>query len=170
MVELRDWTAVTKFTLFEHEELGRVTWLISEWKDIFTSLGDNQSLLASLKDSPYFKPFAAEAGKFEDDFANLDFYLHTLNSIQRKWLYLEPIFVRGALPQEQERFNRVDKVFRGVAGKIVKDPLVIKLCDPDLHKVRVAELDTLDALSRVVFVRLLMPCMQVCHCIPRASR
>jgi dynein heavy chain 2 len=133
MVELRDWAAVTEFNLFEHEELGRVTWLISEWKDLFTALGDNQSLLGSLKESPYFKPFAAEANKFEEDFSNLDFYLHTLNQIQRKWLYLEPIFIRGALPQEQERFNRVDEVFRATAEKIQKDPHVIKLCDPDLH-------------------------------------
>lgn len=26
---------------------------------------------------------------------SLDFILHTLNSIQRKWVYLEPIFARG---------------------------------------------------------------------------
>jgi len=134
MVELRDWAAVTKFTLFEHEELGRVTWLVSEWKDLFTELGDNQSLLGSLKESPYFKPFAAEAGKFEEDFGNLDLYLHTLNQIQRKWLYLEPIFIRGALPQEQERFNRVDEVFRSTQDKIKANPLVISLCDPDIHK------------------------------------
>lgn len=30
-----------------------------------------------------------------------------LNGIQRKWVYLEPIFARGALPHEQARFRRV---------------------------------------------------------------
>lgn len=33
--------------------------------------------------------------------------LQNLNTIQRKWVYLEPIFSRGALPNEQPRFRRV---------------------------------------------------------------
>ncbi len=33
--------------------------------------------------------------------------LQQLNAIQRKWVYLEPIFSRGALPEQQARFRRV---------------------------------------------------------------
>ena len=47
--------------------------------------------------------------------ADLDEYLHNLNQIQRKWVYLEPIFGRGALPREQGRFKRVDDDFRFVS-------------------------------------------------------
>ena len=32
--------------------------------------------------------------------------------MQRKWVYLEPIFGRGALPHEQDRFNRVNSEYR----------------------------------------------------------
>lgn len=39
----------------------------------------------------------------------LDGLLHTLNVIQRKWVYLEPIFSRGALPSEEIRFKRIDE-------------------------------------------------------------
>ena len=49
--------------------------------------------------------------------ADLDEYLHNLNQIQRKWVYLEPIFGRGALPREQGRFKRVDDDFRLVSVK-----------------------------------------------------
>lgn len=35
-----------------------------------------------------------------------------MNEIQRKWIYLEPIFGRGSLPSEASRFNRVDVEFR----------------------------------------------------------
>ena len=35
-----------------------------------------------------------------------------LNRVQRKWVYLEPIFGRGALPHEQDRFNRVNSEYR----------------------------------------------------------
>jgi hypothetical protein len=38
--------------------------------------------------------------------------LGLLNQVQRKWLYLQPIFARGALPQQQPRFRSVDDDFR----------------------------------------------------------
>ena len=72
-------------------------------------VGDNQCLLQSLKDSPYFKGFADKASIWETRLA-----LHQLNQIQRRWVYLEPIFGRGALPREQSRFKRVDGDFRYV--------------------------------------------------------
>ena len=77
-----------------------------------SQVGDNQCLLQSLKDSPYFSGFADKAALWEGRLADLDEYLHHLNQIQRKWVYLEPIFGRGALPREQARFRRVDSDFR----------------------------------------------------------
>lgn len=78
-------------------------------------MGDNQCLLQSLKDSPYYKGFEDKASLWETRLADLDEYLHNLNQIQRKWVYLEPIFGRGALPREQGRFKRVDDDFRFVS-------------------------------------------------------
>jgi len=75
-------------------------------------VGDNQCLLQSLKDSPYYQGFIDKATIWETRLADLDEYLHNLNQIQRKWVYLEPIFGRGALPREQDRFKRVDDDFR----------------------------------------------------------
>ena len=75
-------------------------------------VGDNQCLLQSLKDSPYYQGFLDKAAIWETRLADLDEYLHNLNLIQRKWVYLEPIFGRGALPREQDRFKRVDDDFR----------------------------------------------------------
>ena len=77
-----------------------------------TQVGDNQCLLQSLKDSPYFSGFADKAALWESRLADLDEYLHHLNQIQRRWVYLEPIFGHGALPREQARFKRVDADFR----------------------------------------------------------
>lgn len=48
----------------------------------------------------------------------LDYALHTLNQIQRKWVYLEPIFGMGALPAEQGRFHRVEEEFRDIMAKV----------------------------------------------------
>lgn len=49
---------------------------------------------------------------WESRLSDLDESLHSLNLIQRKWLYLEPIFGRGALPREHARFLRVHNDFR----------------------------------------------------------
>ena len=82
-------------------------------------VGDNQCLLQSLKDSPYYKGFEDKASLWETRLADVDEYLHNLDQIQRKWVYLEPIFGRGALPREQGRFKRVDDDFRFVGSEFI---------------------------------------------------
>lgn len=55
--------------------------------ELMTSIGDNQSLLNSLKDSPYYKLFGDEARNWEIKLGLLDEYLQNLNQIQRRWVY-----------------------------------------------------------------------------------
>jgi dynein heavy chain 2, cytosolic len=80
-------------------------------------IGDNQSLLGSLKESAHFGPFKDQATQFETKLSTLDHCCLLMNQIQRKWVYLEPIFGRGAL-SEKERFRRIDDEFRDVMGKV----------------------------------------------------
>jgi dynein heavy chain 2 len=128
---LKAWNDTAEFKLMEHTSnaTGRKTMLIREWKELFTQVGDNQSLLSSLKDSPYFKPFADTASIFETNFTLLDECCQRLNAIQRRWVYLEPVFSRGALPSEQGRFKRVDEEFHDIMGKIAADPRATCLTD-----------------------------------------
>lgn len=44
--------------------------------------------------------------------------LALLQEVQRRWVYLEPIFARGALPQQQARFRNVDDEFRRVLAQL----------------------------------------------------
>lgn len=131
--DVRNWGAEAKFALVPHPDRKGVM-LITDWKDLMTAVSDNQSLLFSMKDSPFFGPFAADAGKWEERLGLLDEYLHLMNSIQRKWVYLEPIFGRGALPQEQERFNNVDKQYLGVMRQVASDPKVVSLAQHTEYK------------------------------------
>jgi len=121
--ELIAWSQTSELSLLDHELVKvdnsiKKTMLIKDWKDLFLELGDKQSLLSSLKDSPFFKPFADTGAQYEQKLSNLDIYLHQMNQIQRKWLYLEPIFERGALPSEQSRFNRIDSEFRDIMQQV----------------------------------------------------
>ncbi|KAM4699205.1 cytoplasmic dynein 2 heavy chain 1 [Discoglossus pictus] len=126
--ELDLWGAGAVFTLTDYEDSqARTIKLIKDWKDIVNQVGDNRCLLQSLKDSPYYKGFEDKVSTWERKLAELDEYLQHLNQIQRKWVYLEPIFGRGALPKEQGRFNRVDEEFRSIMSDIKRDNRVTLL-------------------------------------------
>lgn len=56
--ELEDWGAGAQFALTDYVDTKQQKiQIIKDWKDLFTQIGDNQSLLSSLKDSPYYKNF-----------------------------------------------------------------------------------------------------------------
>jgi dynein heavy chain 2, cytosolic len=59
--ELVAWAQTAEVKLTEHEQDGRQTPLIRDWKDLFLELGDKQSLLASLKESQVRMPVTFES-------------------------------------------------------------------------------------------------------------
>lgn len=126
--ELELWSAGAQFALTEYQDSKQTkVAIIKDWKDLFSQVGDNQALLSSLKDSQYYKHFEDKIVVWEQKLGTLDECLHNLNQVQRKWVYLEPIFGRGALPKEQSRFKGVDRDFRDIMGDVVKDTRVISL-------------------------------------------
>ncbi|KAH8617995.1 putative Dynein heavy chain N terminal region 2 domain1 [Trypanosoma vivax] len=127
--DLRVWALEAVFTLITPADGTapmRVK-LISEWKEIMSQVSDNQALIGSLKDSPFFSHFADEVNGWELKLATLNEALVHMNANQRKWTYLEPIFSRGALPQEQARFKRVDKEFVSILLEVEADPRVMTI-------------------------------------------
>eukprot|EP00117_Sycon_ciliatum_P036543 scpid1236/ scgid27488/ Cytoplasmic dynein 2 heavy chain 1; Dynein heavy chain isotype 1B len=124
--ELEMWGAATTFTLTSYMDTDdKELFIVKDWKELVNQVGDNQCLLQSLKDSPYFTSFADKAQLWEGRLAELDECLRHLNAAQRKWVYLEPIFGRGALPHEQGRFRRVNDDFRSVMQNIRNDSRVV---------------------------------------------
>ncbi len=129
--ELSVWSQTAELSLVEYKEQGRKTMLVKDWGRMFLDLGDKQSLLSSLKESQFYRAFesigkwsniayaiphtiANSGASYETKMSNLDFVLHALNTVQRKWVYLEPIFARGGLPNESKRFRGVDEDFREI--------------------------------------------------------
>ncbi|XP_029374274.1 cytoplasmic dynein 2 heavy chain 1 isoform X3 [Echeneis naucrates] len=126
--ELDLWGAAATFNLTEYtDNIGRTLTLIKDWKDIVNQVGDNRCLLQSLKDSPYYRSFQDKVSLWEVRLSDLDEYLLSLNAIQRRWVYLEPIFGRGALPREEARFKRVDEDFRCIMSDIKRDNRIVSL-------------------------------------------
>ena len=46
--------------------------------------------------------------------------------VQRKWMYLEGIFIggdiRSQLPEEAKKFDQIDKTFKGIMNETFKQP------------------------------------------------
>ncbi|XP_071951365.1 cytoplasmic dynein 2 heavy chain 1-like isoform X2 [Antedon mediterranea] len=150
--ELELWGAAAVFYLTDYSDSQNATIkLIKDWKDLVTQVGDNQSLLQSLKDSPYYKGFLDKATLWEQRLADLDEYLHNLNQVQRKWVYLVPIFGRGALPKEQGRFRRVDEDFRSIMMDVTRDNRLLSfVARPGLRNTLVTELDQLQRCQKAL--------------------
>ncbi|KAG5501057.1 hypothetical protein GH5_04648 [Leishmania sp. Ghana 2012 LV757] len=127
--DMRKWALEAGFSLTAPTESASKVRLITDWKETMTQVSDNQALVNSLKDSPFFVHFADEASGWESKLISLSQSLTLLSSIQRRWTYLEPIFSRGALPHEQARFKRVDTEFVGILREVEADPRVMSLAD-----------------------------------------
>lgn len=125
--EVTVWSQEATFSLTSYTNNHRTTPLIKDWKDMTTQVSDLQALLGSLKDSHFFGAFADQVNQYETKLALLDQVLAQLNPIQRKWVYLEPIFARGAMPNEQPRFQRVDDEFTSIMQSVGDDPRVFSL-------------------------------------------
>ncbi|VEL18380.1 unnamed protein product [Protopolystoma xenopodis] len=84
-------------------------------------------MLSSLQDTPFFDVFADRATSWSLRLGELDQILCAFQAVQRRWVYLEPIFERGALPREAVRFARVDTAFRTLLSRVHADPRVVSL-------------------------------------------
>lgn len=63
--ELVAWSQTAELKLVDHEDRGRRTPIVRDWGELFLELGDKQSLLASLKESQFFKAFEDQGVSYE---------------------------------------------------------------------------------------------------------
>ncbi|CAD7969929.1 unnamed protein product, partial [Amoebophrya sp. A120] len=115
LMEITSWLELTVFEFTFHTTNDGSNFqvpLVKEWKDLLSAVSDKQALCNSLKDSRYFASFKDQTESYSEKLALLDQTLLLMNKVQRKYVYLEPIFARGALPKERERFERVNRDYK----------------------------------------------------------
>lgn len=84
--ELDQWDVHTKFALTPHlDSSNREILIVKEFKDVLNKIGDNQSLLQSVKNSSNYDNFSERAELWEKKLTDLDKLLTTLAQIQRKY-------------------------------------------------------------------------------------
>ena len=78
--------------------------VVAEWREAITAVGEQQSLVESLRQSAHYAMFADQIEGWGRRLAALQEGTAAMSAVQRKWRYLEPVFARGALPEHAAKF------------------------------------------------------------------
>uniref|UniRef100_U3K3Y5 Dynein-1, subspecies f n=1 Tax=Ficedula albicollis TaxID=59894 RepID=U3K3Y5_FICAL len=118
--------------------------ILGSVEEILETLDDNNVNLQSVLGSRFVGPFLSAAQKWEKILSLISEVSEIWISVQRKWMYLESIFVSGdirsQLPEEVKIFDRVDLMFKQIMEETVKDPIIKNCCAApnrlsDLHHI-----------------------------------
>lgn len=86
--------------------------------EIILKLEDHSMTLQSMLSSPFIGPFMPHVRKWEKSLNQVSDIIDEWVGVQRKWMYLEGIFLSGdireQLPDEARKFDDIDKTFRRV--------------------------------------------------------
>ncbi|XP_017478046.1 PREDICTED: dynein heavy chain 10, axonemal [Rhagoletis zephyria] len=101
-------------------------------EEIVLTLEDNATNLQSMGASQFIGPFLETVNKWERLLSLIGEIIDEWQVVQRKWLYLEGIFIggdiRAQLPEEAKKFDDIDKAYRRIMVDCAKNPLVVPLC------------------------------------------
>uniref|UniRef100_A0A673CHG9 Dynein axonemal heavy chain 10 n=1 Tax=Sphaeramia orbicularis TaxID=375764 RepID=A0A673CHG9_9TELE len=94
---------------------------------------DNDAMnLQSMAGSRFVGPFLGTIQQWEKDLSHISETIEVWLLVQRKWMYLESIFIggdiRSQLPEEARKFDDIDKKFKGIMNDAVKDPNIKRGC------------------------------------------
>uniref|UniRef100_A0A8C3NCR8 Dynein-1, subspecies f n=1 Tax=Geospiza parvula TaxID=87175 RepID=A0A8C3NCR8_GEOPR len=107
--------------------------ILGSVEEILETLDDNNANLQSVLGSRFVGPFLSTAQKWEKTLSLISEVSEIWLSVQRKWMYLESIFVaadiRAQLPEEVKMFDRVDQMFKQIMEETVKDPTIKNCCE-----------------------------------------
>ena len=109
-------------------------------------LEDNMLNLQTVSGSRFVGAFVDRVRKWEKTLNIVAECLEIWFTVQRKWAYLEGIFIgaediRLQLPEEAKRFDGIDKAFKTIMAATSKNPNVVDACTSDNR------LSTLQAIS-----------------------
>ena len=104
--------------------------------DVKLELDDNLLNLQTISGSRFVGAFVDRVRKWEKTLNIVSECLETWFTVQRKWMYLEGIFVgaediRMQLPEEAKKFDAIDKSFKAIMTATAKNPNVVESCTVD---------------------------------------
>lgn len=115
---LRDLDSIWSTMVFEYEKHVRTNlMMLKPTEEMMEVLEDHQGQLQNMLSSKYIAHFFDEVSKWQRLLSNADAAIAGWMEVQRKWMYLESIFIgskdiRNQLPEDSARFDRVDSEFK----------------------------------------------------------
>ena len=93
--------------------------LIKGWDEIMEKAEEDLAQLGSMKLSQHFKTFEVEIKSWTNKLLNVSNCLSVWMDVQRKWVYLEGIFlgssdIKEQLGNEYNRFQKVNHEFKQI--------------------------------------------------------
>ena len=123
-------------------------------EEIKLELDDNMLNLQTISGSRFVGSFVDRVRKWEKTLNIVSECLDVWFVVQRKWMYLEGIFIgaediRQQLPEEAKRFDSIDKEFKVIMTATSKNPNVVDACAMDGRLDKLNELsDRLDSCQK----------------------
>ncbi len=104
--------------------------------DITQFLEDDSVALSTMKSSKFYVSFQAKIDDWEKTLSTISEVVESLLGVQRKWIYLESIFMSGGdiakqLPHEYTLFVNVNSDFLKVMESFHRDPIARRTCLAD---------------------------------------
>ncbi|XP_037911922.1 dynein beta chain, ciliary-like [Hermetia illucens] len=122
------WTGM-EFDIDTHERTHLK--LLKASEEMIEVLEDHQVQLQNLLSSKYIAHFLEEVTDWQTKLSNADQVIQLWFEVQRKWMYLESIFIgsgdiRSQLPEDSKRFDMIDREFRALLSQMMADRNVIR--------------------------------------------
>ncbi|XP_060518939.1 LOW QUALITY PROTEIN: dynein axonemal heavy chain 10 [Cylas formicarius] len=133
VTEIIDSWKTISFMIYKHtksnEDRGFV---LGPTDEIMQILEDHSMNLQNMAGSQYVGPFLPQVQRWEKTLTLIAEVIDEWLSVQRRWLYLEGIFIggdiRAQLQEEAKKFDDIDKAFRRMMLETVKRPVVLECC------------------------------------------
>jgi dynein heavy chain len=121
-------------------------------EDLFQMLEDDSANVSTMKASKFYGAFKERVDYWEGTLSTVSEVVESLLGVQRKWMYLESIFMAGEdikkqLPTEAAIFIEVNGTFTEILTAVHDDPNAQRSCKADRILERINEMD--EKLERI---------------------
>ncbi|KAL5017096.1 hypothetical protein ScPMuIL_006685 [Solemya velum] len=107
-------------------------YILGSIDDVLQILDDSAMNLQSMSASRFIGPFLNSVQAWEKSLSHISEVLDIWMVVQRKWMYLEGIFIggdiRSQLPEEAKKFDQIDKLFKKIMTDCHKTPNIKISC------------------------------------------
>ncbi|KAJ8925640.1 hypothetical protein NQ315_009485 [Exocentrus adspersus] len=127
--ELNATWSIMEFQTEYHERTKLRLLVVTE--EVIETLEENQVALQNMMTSKFIDFFLEQVSDWQRKLSNADQVIHVFFDVQRKWSYLESIFIgsediRNQLPEDSRRFDRLDREFKDVLSEMLKTPNIVQ--------------------------------------------